>query len=213
MGRMMFAIGMLLVMAGFAWAEDPDNTFNKVNKHLHGIGSEAPQPSGRPSSTPPPESRAADPAPPVEEAAPVSTQWVGDDNHFIQADDYFIQKHELEGRAWMRVLLAKPVNPPSSATKGEGEFMVVKNGKNLWTSHFWKSRIAGKDDIRLGAYVICYGGNRHDGVYESPKNKEKARSGDWGYHKITDVSDTFKGYVTVTGNYKVGLSNLRVPLR
>lgn len=135
-----------------------------------------------------------------------------DDPHFIQADDYFIQRHGLENHTWIWVELAKMVTSPAGNTKGEAEFMKVRDGKNYWTSHFWRTRVAYQNELRLGMHVIAFNDN-HSSIYDAPLKKDRARGGNWFMARITDMSDIYKGYVTVSGNYKVGLRNLRVIVR
>jgi len=136
----------------------------------------------------------------------------GDDGHFIQSDDYFISNEQLGEHSYIYVDLAKMVTPPSGGTKGEGEFMKVHGGQNKWTSHIWQSRIASSSELRLGMHFIAFHDNNQKGVYEAPNKKDRARGGTWWYAKITDMSDTYKGFVTVSGNYKVGLNNIRIPI-
>jgi len=149
------------------------------------------------------------PPAPRYEAPPPPPPPMGDDNHFIQADDYFIQRHGLENRTWIWVELAKMVNAPSGNTKGEAEFMKIKDGKNYWTNHYWRTRIGTQNELQLGLHVIAFNDN-HSSTYDAPARKDRARGGNWFMARITDTSDMFKGYVTVSGNYKVSLRNIRV---
>ena len=66
---------------------------------------------------------------------------------------------------------------------------------------------------RLGLAVIAFNDHRRNDVYGAPEQKDRARGGSWFMARITDMSDMYKGYVTVSGNYKVSLQNLRVILR
>lgn len=159
---------------------------------------------------PPPQPRYdAPPPPPPSRPAPAPVP-SGEDSHFIQADDYFIQKHGMEGHTWIYVDLAKMVTAPGAHTKGEAEFMKVRDAKNYWTSHFWQTRIASQSELRLGLQVIIFEGNHRGSIYNAPQSKDRARGSSWFMAKITDMSDMYKGYVTVSGNYKVGLGNLRI---
>lgn len=135
-----------------------------------------------------------------------------DDLHYIQADDYFISNEPLAKRSWIYVTLAKMTTPPTAATKGEGEFFKVTDGNSTWTKHFWRTRIARPDELRLGAVMIMFEGNSQGSVYMAPKAKDGARKYHWFMARITDVSDLYKGYVTVSGGYKVSPKNLRVLL-
>jgi hypothetical protein len=135
-----------------------------------------------------------------------------DDAHFIQSDDYFISNEELGGHSYIYVNLAKMTSPPSSGSKYEGEFMKVSDGQNKWTRHIWQSRIATSSELRIGLHVIAFNDNSRNSIYQAPDKKDRARGGAWFYAKITDISDTYKGFVTVSGNYKVGLNNIRIPI-
>lgn len=152
---------------------------------------------------PPPQEQAAAQARP-ETPAP------GEDRHYIQADDYFISDKPLQGHEWIYVQLAKLTTAPSSATKGEAEFFKITDGNKLWTRYFWRSRLATTADIKLGAQVIMFEGNSRGDVYDTPAEKAAARRDAWFMARVTDVSDTYKGFVTVSGGYKASLENLRV---
>lgn len=218
---------MVLSLTTYAVAGQLDEAFDKVNKNLYGIGSGDEQ-QAEPVEEQQPESVAEQPAPrqklrkqveqpAAEDQAEPETSAdrtsASEDIHFLQGDDYFIQEHSLGNQAWMYVNLAKIVSPPSSATKGEGEFMKVVDGQNLWTGNYWRTRIAGKSELKLGMHVIAFNDNHRNDAYQAPDKKETARGGAWFYAKITDMSDVYKGYVTVSGNYKVSLNNLRVIIR
>lgn len=167
-----------------------------------------PKPAPRPEAD---RSVPAPPPPPRYEAPPPAP--AGEDGHYIQADDYFIQHHGLEDRTWIWVELAKMVSTPNGATKGEAEFMKIKDGKNYWTSHYWRTRIASQAELRLGLPVIAFNDSHYNGVYDAPGRKDRARGGSWFMARITDMSDMYKGYITVSGNYKVSLRNLRLIIR
>lgn len=137
----------------------------------------------------------------------------GSDAHYIQPDDYFISKEALGSRAWMWVTLAKVVTAPTAATKYEGQFMAVHDGKEMWTKTYWRTRIGTKADIRLGAMIIAFNGNQNDDIYQAPKNKKEARNEGWYMAKITDTSDIYKGYVMVSGGYRVDVDNIRVAVK
>lgn len=136
----------------------------------------------------------------------------GEDRHYIQADDYFISDKPLQGHEWIYVQLAKLTTAPSSATKGEAEFFKVTDGNKIWTRHFWRSRLATSADIKLGAQVIMFEGNNRGEFYDVPDEKATARRDAWFMARVTDVSDSYKGYITVSGGYKIALQNLRVPV-
>lgn len=210
----------LLGLVGMAYADDDDDGLLKRVENKLVIQRD--EPPAEPEDAPPPPPRPAPrkpsrpsytppPPPPPAPEEPTYSQ-AGDDDHFIQPDDYFVQKHGLDKHSWIWVNLSKMVSPPSAGTKDEGEFMQIKSGQNLWTRHYWRTRPATQADLRIGMHAIMFNDNRHDNVYAAPRSKENARGGSWFYAKITDMSDMYKGYVTVSGNYKVSLKNLRVIL-
>jgi hypothetical protein len=164
-----------------------------------------------PQSQPEPEEPGDEPPPRQSESRPSAPRG-NDDAHYIQSDDYFINNEGLGSHSYIYVSLAKMVTAPSSNSKDEGEFMKVHDGQNQWTSYIWQSRIASKDELKLGMHFIAFHDNQQKGVYLAPNKKDSARGGTWWYAKITDMSDMYKGFVTVSGNYKVGLNNIRVPI-
>jgi hypothetical protein len=136
-----------------------------------------------------------------------------DDDHFIQKDDFFVSTTPLEKRTYIYVNLSKMVTEPSARTKGEAEFFKIDDGSNIWSKYYYQSKIAQEGELRLGTPVIIFEGRRQDhNIYFAPETKEEARGRAWFLAKVTDVSDLYRGYVTVSGNYKVDPKNLRVIL-
>ncbi len=133
-----------------------------------------------------------------------------EDRHYIQADDFFISEEAMEDRPWIYVNLAKMTVHPSTKTKGEAEFFRIKDGNKLWTKQYWRTRIARPDEIKLGAMVILFDGNNVNDIYQAPQDKSNARQSNWFLAKITDKTDLYKGYLTVSGGYKVNPKNIRV---
>ncbi len=134
------------------------------------------------------------------------------DAHHIQDDDYFVSKQPYK-QGWMYVELAKMIVPAKPETKNEAQFMTVREGEELWTKYFFKTRIATVAECKVGTVVICFNDNVKDEVYHAPEDKDSARSGSWFIAKITDMSDLYKGYLTVSGGYKIDKDNLRVSLK
>ncbi|HNX24597.1 MAG TPA: hypothetical protein PKG60_11165 [Spirochaetota bacterium] len=134
------------------------------------------------------------------------------DRHYVDADVIFVSKDAFKGSGWMYVKAAKVITPASSKTKNEGQFMVIDNGDEIWTKNYWKTRIASEKELKLGLVIIAFDDNE-DGVYIAPNNKSDAINDNWFMAKITDMSDKYQGYVTVSGGYKVSLENLRVVVK
>ncbi len=135
------------------------------------------------------------------------------DAHYIQPSDYFIADREFPNQGWIYVYIAKVVTAPTAQTKNEGQFMKVQDGKEIWTKYHWKSRIATSADIKIGAIVIMFDGNYQNNIAMAPKNKDEARQDNWFMAKITDTTDLYKGYVTVSGGYKISVNNIRIPFK
>ncbi|MBM9502270.1 hypothetical protein JWG44_18625 [Leptospira sp. 201903071] len=135
-----------------------------------------------------------------------------EDAHYIQPDDFFISKEEFKNQSWIYLHLAKQLTPPSAKTKSEGEFLQVHDGNKVWTKFFYSTEIAKQNDLKIGINVIIADLGTEDG-YRAPENKEEARTCSWFIAKITDVSDLYKGVVTVSGGYKIKVDAIRVPVK
>jgi hypothetical protein len=140
---------------------------------------------------------------------PAAGAFAEDDDQFIQTDDYFISRVDFKGQAWIHVHLAKMTTPATPETKNEAEFMQITDGNKLWTKYYWTSRIATPAEVKIGALVITFDASDGD-VYRAPENRDEARTGSWFMARITDTSDLYKGYVTVSGGYKVDAKALRI---
>lgn len=131
------------------------------------------------------------------------------DDHFIQSDDYFISDTDLEGHSWIGIEVAKMIQAPGSETNGEAKFLVVRDGKEKWTKHYWQTRIAQSDEIKLGLPVIMFD-YTSGGIYIPPKDRKIARTRKWFMAKVTDTSTAYKGNVLVSGGYTVNTNNIRL---
>lgn len=140
-------------------------------------------------------------------AAPVYAFEGDEDDHYIGTDKYFVANEKLNG-PWMYVHLATMKTPASPKTKKQAEFMLVKDGAEIWTEFYWKTRILAEKEIKTGIIIIAFEISDGD-IYRAPENKDEAMQNNWFMAKITDVSDMYKGYVTVSGGYKVKINNMR----
>lgn len=141
---------------------------------------------------------------------PIQTPSGDMDAHFIKVDEYFASLRPIKGGGASEVQIARMLQPASDASKGEAQFMDSHKGTEFWTRTFWKTRPATAEDLKLGATVIYWGRYAKDHVYFAPRNEKEARNVAWKLNKITDVSDLFKGQVTVAGNKKVSVDAIRV---
>ena len=152
-------------------------------------------------------------AAPVVAAPTVSAPTTGEaaiDQHFIYADEVFIDDKAYPGEGWSYVELAKVLQLPNAESRGQGKYFPIVKGKEVWTAHAWSSRPIAANEITLGQTVIVCNDNQREGVYLPPAGKKDARTGGWFIGRITDVSDLFKNQVTVAGHYTIATSNLRV---
>jgi hypothetical protein len=130
------------------------------------------------------------------------------DAHFIEADDFFVSAKPFVS-GWIYVHLAKMRQAPSNQTKNEGRFSKVYDGAELWSPHFWRTRTVVPADLVVGNQVICFDSNKQGDVYRAPRDRDNARRGSWWLTRIDDVSDMFKGIVTVAGSYHCASEALR----
>ncbi len=140
--------------------------------------------------------------------APVSA---AEDAHYIDSDYYFITKEKFT-QGYIYVTLATMKTPATVQTKNEAEFLTINGGEEIWTKFYYKTRIAAKPELKIGLEVISFNLS-DDELYRAPENKDEAIGNSWFMAKITDVSDMYKGYVTVSGGYKVKLDNMRVVIK
>lgn len=135
-----------------------------------------------------------------------------EDAQYIQPDDFFITKEEFKNQAWIHVHLAKQLTPPSPKTKNEAEFLQVHDGNKVWTKFYYSTEIVKPNDLKIGTVVIMADLGTEDG-YRAPENKDEARTCSWFIAKVTDVSDLYKGIVTVSGGYKIKVDAIRVSVK
>ncbi|HTP24698.1 MAG TPA: hypothetical protein VMK12_03435 [Anaeromyxobacteraceae bacterium] len=120
----------------------------------------------------------------------------GDDQHWIQADDYWISDRPYES-GWIYLTLAKMKQPPAAQTKGEALFFNLHDSKDVWTKYFYRTRVANQADLAVGSVILCFEGNSRDGTYHAPMDKNQARTAAWFMGRITDMSDLYKGSLMV----------------
>lgn len=132
------------------------------------------------------------------------------DLHYIQPTDYFYMAEPFENSDWERVNLGKLITPPTPETKNQGQFMNAYSGVNEWAKWWAITRIATREELKLGLEVIFFDTYGENSVLRAPESTQDARTSDWGISRITDMSELFKGYVMIGGGYKVSEKNLRV---
>lgn len=132
------------------------------------------------------------------------------DAHFLQPEEYFVYDELLGDREWQYVDLARMISPATTETKNQAQFFIIKGGQTKWMKYWVKTRIATSADFSLGKEVIVFEGENVNDVYQAPKTNQEARTWSWFSARIVDTSEVFRGYVMVSGGYKVALNNMRV---
>jgi hypothetical protein len=118
-----------------------------------------------------------------------------EDEHWFTADDYLVAPRAYEGRKLVSVKVAKMLAAPSGETKTEARFLLA-SGKELWTAHYWRSRVATDSDLAIGNLLFCPA-RAYQKRVEVPDRKDKARQGPWILAAVTDTSDRYKGQIGV----------------
>jgi hypothetical protein len=147
--------------------------------------------------------------------APAPVAPAGEDRHFIGADEVFALQYEgQETLPCHEVGIARVVEGPSEATKGQAKLFSVRAGKEIWSSHWWRTRCAEAADLKPGTPVIFFKGPLSENrAHTAPSTKALARPGGdaWFRSTVSDDSDLFKGVVKVAGyGYGIQVEALRV---
>jgi len=182
--------------AGFGLASEPSAPM------LVSSGESAPSPVAEPSQ---------------EEAPAPSTSNVdvehggyapGEDQHWFQADDYLVSAKPYKNeRLGLRVgkMIDAGTNP-----KGEAHFL-MSDGTQLWAATYYKSRIATRADLKVGALAFCF--SEGFSTKDWPMtNKARVRQAEWTLAPVTEVGDLQRGHVSV-GNATCTVGRIRVPAR
>ena len=159
--------------------------------------------AGEPELAPPDPSAPA--AEPVDDPGPGPGRGPGKDEHWFTRDDYLVSKLPYDGRPRLWIRRGKMMTRPTAATRSEARFLLA-NGEEVWTEHYWRSRVAAASEVAVGTLVFCpQGGGR------VPANEQSARQTRWVMGAITDASDLYKGMVAV-GHRDCEVQALRVPI-
>lgn len=134
----------------------------------------------------------------------------GGDAHFILVDDYFVMEQALAGQDFVFAALGKMLTAPGPNTNNQARFRRILDNQELWSTHYAKTRLARTADYILNQTVWYPNYQDSFGNYRAPESDTEARSGWWMQARISDISELHKGWLTVTGGYRVNLNALRV---
>ena len=133
------------------------------------------------------------------------------DEHYIDDDVIFVSKDAFSGSNWINISPAKVMTPATAKTKNEGQYMLVQSGDEIWTKNSWKTRIAKESELKIGLVIIAFDRRDDEGVCQPPEDKEQAlRDIGWYMAKITDMSNKYRGYINLSGGWKVAIEDIRV---
>ncbi len=135
----------------------------------------------------------------------------GEDQHWFSSDDYLVAPNSQHTERVQEVRVAKMTEPPTDGSKGEARFLVA-NGKDLWTRNYHPSRVAEVADLVVGARAFCHSNSTYRPETAGPRNKQDSRNDQWYFGPITDVSDVYKGRISV-GRHSCPIAAVRVPIR
>jgi hypothetical protein len=133
----------------------------------------------------------------------------GEDLHWFSADDYLIAPAGHLEKV-QRVRVAKMTEPPTPGSRGEARFL-VNNGNDLWTGHYFRSRVAVPADLAVNALAFCHSHSSYRTETAGPHDKEESRKYDWFFGAITDTSDAYKGRISI-GSHSCPIAAVRVPI-
>jgi len=123
----------------------------------------------------------------------------GEDAHWLQADDYLVSIDAKKKKESTWLTVGKMIGSASDSSKGEAHFL-LGTGAEQWAAVYYRTRIATRADLKVGATVICFTSWAwHDG--RAPESKHESRTGHndpgWMMAVVTDNADLYKGKVTV----------------
>lgn len=136
----------------------------------------------------------------------------GADRHFIQADDFFITEESLDNEDYLDTYIAKMQTAPSEATKNQGQFFRVIDGKSVWSKYYAKTRIATPADLVVGKIVYYCGVQDDDGNKRAPLSNQECRRHNWFKSRITDTSELYRNIILTASGDRVNMNALRVEI-
>ncbi len=132
------------------------------------------------------------------------------DLHYIEDDDFFVSEVALGDNPFMIVKTAKLINPPTQASKMQGQFMLTGEGTQIWTKNYFSTKIGKLAALKPGSVVIYFESKGDDGIMRGPQTDEEKRTGVWIMAKVVDLTKAPEGYIVLSNENKVGLGNIRV---
>jgi len=121
---------------------------------------------------------------------------------------YFVAKHQWKGN-YIWANLATMKTPPDSA--GEAKFFLKRNGSDMLTKWFYKTRAAQPGELKIGQMVVMFHDHNEQEVYLPPATRANALGKRWWMARIISLAPLATGkYVLVSSGYKVAANNTRL---
>jgi serine/threonine protein kinase len=131
---------------------------------------------------------------------------IAEDAHWFQADDYLVSRRSYDGGKLTRLRLAKVLGSPPD--RGKPSVFLDASSKQIETVHYWRTRIARKEDLVVGALAFCMA-RPPDRTAVAPQAKQEARDSEWILARVTEVADLERGTVSV-GTVTCAVDGIRV---
>jgi hypothetical protein len=130
------------------------------------------------------------------------------DNHCLDGEVLFVGDKAWE-RSYVYVQAAKMTGQPNAS--GEASFLVLKDGGEVTTPHFYRTYRADPTQLRVGQMVIMLHARDRDRSYRGPKDKEEAQGSNWWMARIISVAPVAQaGRVIVSGGYEIQVDAIRL---
>ncbi len=128
------------------------------------------------------------------------------ENHCLAEDILFAGKKGFD-KGYIYADPARMTAEPGPS--GEATFMSVRDGANLVTSHYWRTRAAQANELAIGALAVMMHRSQ-GGFYVAPTTRDEANKHRWWIARIVSNNTLDQGYVVVSGGYKVNANGIRV---
>lgn len=136
----------------------------------------------------------------------------GADAHYVHVDEYLVMEQPLTSQAFVFASVAKMQARPSPEHELQGRFLRLLDNVLIWTNHYAKTRVARESDLVLNREVYFLQLTDANGNHRAPLSSEETRNDWWIKARITDLSNKNKGFVQVSGGYRVHINALRVEM-
>jgi hypothetical protein len=134
------------------------------------------------------------------------------DAHFVVVNDYFIMEQPLVDQSYVYSAIARMEMAPSPATNDQGKFRRLLDDQAVWTKHYTKTRIARDTDFVEEVEIFFLNVVDDNGIYRAPQSSSECQTGWWYKARVTDISEKHRGFLTVSGGFRVHLNAIRVPI-